>query len=95
MSILFICATIAGSGGVINLSFATTLRSFTVGSGTIFGIIGTIFCITLGGVTLGVVNFLVIVGVTYDVEQEYFVAYTLGRRAVGDGSDVSFFWGKS
>ena len=75
--------------------FAASLRNVAVNSGTVFGIDGTLFCIVLGGVTLGVVTFLVIVGVTCVVKQEGDISCTLRSGTVGNGSGVSFFWGKS
>ena len=79
----------------MHVFFAATLGSLTVDSGAIFGIVGTLCCITLGGVALGVVTFLVIIGVTCAVDQEYVIAYTLGSVSMGDESDVSLFLGKS
>ena len=61
---MFIYVAISGSGEVIALFFAATLGSLTVRTDTIFEIVVTLYCITLGGVSRGVATFLVTVGVT-------------------------------
>ena len=61
---MFICVAIAGSDGVIAFFFTISLGSLVVRFGTVFGIVVTLCCITLGGVARGVATFLVSVGVT-------------------------------
>ena len=55
----------------------------------------TLCCITLGGFAVGVVTFLVTVGVACAVDQDYVVTCTLGSGAVGDGGSLSLFVDKS
>ena len=56
---------IAGRGGVMNVFIFTTLGSVAIVSDTVFGIVVTLCCITLGSVTLGVTTFFMIHGVTW------------------------------
>ena len=61
---LFIYAATSGRGGVVNVFGVSTLGGVAIVSGTIFEIVVSLCCITLGGFALRIFTLLVIGGVT-------------------------------